>query len=85
MLFSSINLGMAVFNMIPLPPLDGFRIVKLFAYDFASQLQHIVGRAPMIFTLLMVTVFARPIGDFVSGVSSRLFEKIFWIISLILL
>lgn len=24
-----INIGMAVFNMLPLPPLDGFRIIKL--------------------------------------------------------
>lgn len=34
--FSMINIILAVFNLIPIPPLDWFRIIKMISYKFAS-------------------------------------------------
>ncbi|MBU1758281.1 M50 family metallopeptidase [Patescibacteria group bacterium] len=30
--FSFINIALAIFNLIPIPPLDGFRLVKMFRW-----------------------------------------------------
>lgn len=40
-MFALINCGLAVFNMIPLPPLDGWRLVKVFAPQWAGQVQQL--------------------------------------------
>ena len=38
-LFASINISLAVFNMLPIPPLDGFRLVKMFFWNWAKQIE----------------------------------------------
>ena len=38
-LFASVNISLAVFNMIPMPPLDGFRLVKMFFWNWAKQIE----------------------------------------------
>ena len=38
-LFAILNCGMAVFNMLPLPPLDGWRLVKMFVPQWATKMQ----------------------------------------------
>lgn len=38
-LFASINISLAVFNMLPLPPLDGFRLVKMFFWKQAKLIE----------------------------------------------
>jgi Zn-dependent protease len=38
-LFGVINCGMAVFNMLPLPPLDGWRLVKIMVPQLATKFQ----------------------------------------------
>jgi Zn-dependent protease len=50
-MFAWINCGLAVFNMMPLPPLDGWRLVKLFAPHWAGKVQQLsyqYGRATFI-------------------------------------
>jgi Zn-dependent protease len=34
-----LNIGLAVFNLIPIPPLDGFRIVKIISVKFATMIE----------------------------------------------
>ncbi len=53
-LFSIINLGLAIFNLIPLPPLDWFRLIKFFKPLLANkilqyQLQIAIGFLLIIF------------------------------------
>ncbi|NOZ44838.1 MAG: hypothetical protein GXP45_06985 [bacterium] len=38
-LFAVINIALAVFNLIPLPPLDGFRLIKTFWSKAAYWMQ----------------------------------------------
>jgi Zn-dependent protease len=40
-MFGWINCGFAVFNMMPLPPLDGWRLVKVFVPRWAERVQHL--------------------------------------------
>jgi Zn-dependent protease len=39
MQFAFMNIALAVFNMIPIPPLDGYRLVKVFAPRFVSSVE----------------------------------------------
>ena len=39
MQFAFMNIALAVFNMIPMPPLDGYRLVKVFAPRFVSSVE----------------------------------------------
>jgi Zn-dependent protease len=39
LLFASINISLAVFNMLPLPPLDGFRLIKMFFWKQAKLIE----------------------------------------------
>ena len=39
LLFASINISLAVFNMMPIPPLDGFRLVKMFFWRQAKLIE----------------------------------------------
>jgi Zn-dependent protease len=37
--FAFMNIALAVFNMIPMPPLDGYRLVKVFAPRFVTSVE----------------------------------------------
>jgi Zn-dependent protease len=39
MQFAFMNIALAVFNMIPMPPLDGYRLVKVFAPRFVTSIE----------------------------------------------
>jgi Zn-dependent protease len=54
MQFSMINITLAVFNMIPLPPLDGFRIVKIISLKFAEKIEKYTQYIVMAFLILVL-------------------------------
>lgn len=58
----SVNLGFFVFNMIPLPPLDGSRIFYALAPDFLRNLMDVVERYGIIFVFVLVLLFNQQIG-----------------------
>ena len=39
MQFAFMNIALAVFNMIPMPPLDGYRLVKVFAPSLMMKVE----------------------------------------------
>ncbi len=74
-----LNVNLALFNLIPIPPLDGSRIVDGFMpYKMRPQWERIMAFSP--FLLIAVFVFAGRIiagpSDFVVGLLGQLFNSI---------
>ena len=82
MQFAFMNIALAVFNMIPLPPLDGYRLIKMVAPRMVSRIE-MYGQYILIWFVL---IFVRGPGagllrSYIIGVSSWIFQLLYMIIS----
>ena len=76
------NIWLAVFNLIPLPPLDGYRLIKVFWKKWALRMEKNVMRISMI--LVMLVVFGSPmISTYISTVTDLVYRLFFMLFSLI--
>jgi len=62
-LFAEVNIALFVFNMLPLPPLDGSRLLYAFAPDWLREImmniEHL-GLLPILLVLLLLMQFIGP-------------------------
>lgn len=75
-----VNLGFFIFNIIPLPPLDGSRVLYALAPEFVRRGMEVIERQGLIFIFLLVLVASPFIGSFMVGVSGffiEVFSRIF--------
>ena len=77
--FSMINIVLAIFNLIPIPPLDGFRIVKMISYEFASFVERYTTYISIFFLILILWPGRSGIGNFLWVISKSIFQFIFTI------
>ncbi|PZM85695.1 MAG: site-2 protease family protein [candidate division SR1 bacterium] len=74
-LFSSINFGLAAFNLIPLPPLDGYRLVKIISSRTGKWMERNMRYIAIGFLVLVVFgPFSDALGSYISWVTSGLFK-----------
>jgi Zn-dependent protease len=52
--FTFLNITLAAFNLIPIPPLDGFRLVKIFWRKAGEQIEKYTLYISMIFLFLLI-------------------------------
>lgn len=75
-----VNLGFFVFNMIPIPPLDGSRILYALAPDFVRRGMEYIEQYGLIFVFILVIFASSLIGTFMQTAIVAivdLFAKIF--------
>lgn len=79
LLAASINLTLAVFNLLPIPPLDGSKILQSFLplrwHPYIWRLETNPTYA-IVAMLLLLTVFRQPLSSFLSLVRTRFFEAL---------
>ncbi len=81
--FAFINIALAVFNMLPIPPLDGFRLVKTFLPRIAYTMQK-YGLYISIFFLILILGPGRGIvGGFIRWAAQSIFTVLYTLLSVI--
>ena len=82
MQFAFMNIALAVFNMIPIPPLDGYRVIKVFAPRLMTQVEQYGQYIILWFALLFIRwPGSGLLQSYISGVSYFVFNILFTIIS----
>jgi len=72
----SVNIGFFVFNMIPIPPLDGSRVLYALAPEFVRRGMEVIERFGIIFVFAIVLLASSVIGGFMRT-SVQFFVEIF--------
>ena len=79
-MFIIMNIALAVFNMIPLPPLDGYRLIKIFRKKWAQWMEKNVMWISM--ALIILIVSGSPIiWTYISTVSDAIYRLFFLLFS----
>ena len=76
----SVNLGFFVFNMLPIPPLDGSRILYAVAPDGVRGVMQKIEQNGVLLVMIIVVLFSDVIGQVMSGCIQailRVFMNIF--------
>jgi len=73
--FTLINISLAVFNLIPIPPLDGHKIVRAFLPSKLRYYWEKMEKFSFLFILLLIVPFS-PIGKFVLGGISTILAQL---------
>lgn len=81
-MFIIMNIWLAVFNMIPLPPLDGYRLIKVFWKKWAQRMEKNVMWISMVLILLIVSD-SPVIWNYISLVTDAIYRLFFMLFSLI--
>ena len=75
-----VNLGFFVFNMLPIPPLDGSRVIYALAPDFVRRGMEFIEQYGIIVVFIIVILASGPLLNFMQGVIAlilSLFQAIF--------
>lgn len=75
-----VNLGFFVFNIIPVPPLDGSRVLYALAPDFLRKIMTLIERAGLIVIFLIVMIASPLIGPYIASATNfilMLFGRLF--------
>ncbi len=78
--FISVNLGFFIFNMLPIPPLDGSRVMYALAPEFIRAGMRFIERFGIIFIFILVLVASPLLTQLISSISElilQLFNQIF--------
>ena len=67
-----VNLGFFIFNMLPIPPLDGSRLLFALAPDSARRAMEVIERQGILLVFALILLFSNQIGQFILGARSAI-------------
>jgi Zn-dependent protease len=65
--FYTVNLGFFIFNMIPIPPLDGSRVIYALAPEFVRTGMRFLEQYGLIVVFAIILLFNSQIGMLING------------------
>jgi Zn-dependent protease len=68
LLFIKLNVGLFVFNMLPIPPLDGSRVIYAFAPDFLRKIMEQIESMGLFFLIALILLFGSFINPIIQAV-----------------
>ena len=78
-LFVQVNLGFFIFNMLPIPPLDGSRVLYALAPEGARRVMEQIERYGLVIVLLIVLVASPVLSTIMLGAMQGLLEAFMFI------
>lgn len=78
--FVMVNLGFAVFNMIPIPPLDGSRVLYALMPDFVRGMMEKVERFGIVLVYVLIVVGGGVYSAIMTGAITGVLEGFYWIV-----
>ena len=63
----SVNIGFFIFNMLPIPPLDGSRVIYALAPEFVRRAMEVVERMGIVVIFVLVMLAGSVMGPILSG------------------
>lgn len=81
-LFVQVNLGFFIFNMLPIPPLDGSRALYALAPDFVRRGMEMIERFGLFVVFILVLLMGPVLGAVISGAIQFFFNLFFTIFGL---
>lgn len=74
------NMGFALFNMIPIPPLDGSRVLYVLAPDFIKRFMESIERVGIFFVYILVTFLGGFVANYMNTAQSAILKLFLWIV-----
>ncbi len=75
-LFVGINLGFFIFNSLPIPPLDGSRVLYAFVPERMQIVMRQIERQGILLVFAIILIFSSPLASLTGGAVSWLFQII---------
>lgn len=75
----TVNLGFFIFNMIPIPPLDGSRVLYALAPEFVRRGMEAIEQFGIIFVFIIVLLASSLIGGFMLAATDVIINGFNWI------
>ena len=76
----TINLGFGIFNMLPIPPLDGSRLLYAIAPDFLRRGMEWMEQFGIWIVMILVVVGGSVFGQIMSGAMNGILSFFYWIV-----
>lgn len=82
-MFTTVNISLAVFNLLPIPPLDGYRLIGVFSRKIFLWMRQYSNYIMIALLILIFLPGVNVIGNYIMTVSDVIYRFFFMIISLI--
>ncbi len=79
-LFAKINVTLAIFNMLPIPPLDWFRLVKMISWKLGELIEQYTMYISIFFLIIILGPGRWVVGNFLNTVSNWILDFFFVIL-----
>lgn len=77
-----VNLGFGIFNLIPIPPLDGSRVLYAIAPDGVRNIMEGMEKWGIVLVMLLVILAPNVIGVILGGATSGILTAFSWVVGL---